>query len=74
MLSNTLCVSHSVLNSKAGCQTHLLISFQHVVLLCCSRNLLCVHSRKRINDEPELMEQKLAQNRRTLKEMTALYK
>ena len=39
-----------------------------------SRNLLCVHSRKRINDEPELMEQKLAQNRRTLKEMTALYK
>lgn len=33
-----------------------------------------MHSRKRINDEPEFVEQKLAQNRRTLKEMAVLYR
>lgn len=38
------------------------------------RNLLCVHSKKRINDIPELTESKLAANRRTLKEMTKLFK
>lgn len=38
------------------------------------RNLLCVHSKKHINDIPELTEQKLASNRRTLKEMAKLFK
>lgn len=36
------------------------------------RNLLCVYSKKRMNDVPELREQKMAANRRTLKEMARL--
>jgi len=43
-------------------------------LLSSCRNLLCVHSKKHINDIPELAEQKLASNRRTLKEMAKLFK
>ncbi|GJP50767.1 hypothetical protein CLOM_g9932 [Closterium sp. NIES-68] len=38
------------------------------------RNLLCVHSKKHLNDEPELAEQKRAENRRTLKVMGKLFK
>eukprot|EP00271_Cylindrocystis_brebissonii_P016841 TRINITY_DN4142_c0_g1_i1.p1 TRINITY_DN4142_c0_g1~~TRINITY_DN4142_c0_g1_i1.p1 ORF type:complete len:478 (+),score=76.40 TRINITY_DN4142_c0_g1_i1:258-1691(+) len=38
------------------------------------RNLLCVFSKKRMNDVPELTEKKMAQNRRTLKEMAMLFK
>ncbi|CAI7854935.1 unnamed protein product [Closterium sp. NIES-54] len=38
------------------------------------RNLLCVHSKKHLNDEPELAEQKRAENRKTLKVMSKLFK
>lgn len=36
------------------------------------RNLLCVYSKKRMDDVPELKEHKMAANRRTLKEMARL--
>ncbi len=35
------------------------------------RNLFCVHSKKHINDVPELRAEKQAMNRRTLKNMSA---
>ncbi|CAI5507361.1 unnamed protein product [Closterium sp. Naga37s-1] len=38
------------------------------------RNLLCVHSKKHLNDVPELAEQKRAENRKTLKVMSKLFK
>ncbi|KAL2619871.1 hypothetical protein R1flu_000076 [Riccia fluitans] len=38
------------------------------------RNLLCVYSKKHINDVPELAEMKRRANTRTLREMTALLK
>lgn len=38
------------------------------------RNLLCVFSKKRINDVPELADQKMAANRRTLMEMSRLFR
>lgn len=38
------------------------------------RNLLCVHSKKHLNDIPELADQKRAANRHTLKAMAQLFK
>ena len=38
----------------------------------CGRNLLCVYSKKHINDVPESAEMKKKANARTLREMTGL--
>lgn len=40
--------------------------------LWCCRNLVCVYSKKHINDEPELVDMKRKANARSLKELTLL--
>ena len=44
----------------------------HFSTLCLLRNLLCVYSKKHMNDGPELADMKRMSNTRTMKEMALL--
>lgn len=50
----------------------LLLLLTYLSNCCISRNLLCVYSKKHMDDDPKLVEMKKRANTRSLKEMAKL--